>query len=68
MSEPTRKFEIELSEPWYKLMKAKAKHVYSNQEIREEGIDQIVESFIYDAIRDDLLHWFPDEKDKALKP
>lgn len=66
--EPTRKFEIELSEPWYKLMRVKAKLVFSNQEIRETGIDSVIEGFIYDAIRDDLLVWFPEEKDQALKP
>ena len=68
MPEPTRTFEITLPEPVYKLMKAKAKMVYSNQEIRETGIDQIIEDFIWDAIRDDLLLYFPDETQGVLKP
>jgi hypothetical protein len=68
MPEPTRLFEIVLTEPVYKLMVSKAKSVFSNQEIRETGIDQIITDFICDAIRDDLLHWFPDEVKGALKP
>jgi len=68
MPEPTRLFEIVLTEPTYKLMVSKAKSVYSSQEIRETGIDQIIADFICDAIRDDLLKWFPDEAKGALKP
>ena len=68
MAKPTRKFEIVLSEPVYKLMKTKAHLVFSNQEIRETGIDQIIGDFIWDAIRDDLVDWFPNEATGVLKP
>jgi hypothetical protein len=68
MTEPSRKFEIVLSEPIYQLMRTKLKLVYSNQEIREGGIDQLIEDFIHDAIRDDLLGWFPNEEKGVLKP
>jgi len=68
MAEPTRIFEVVLTEPTYKLMVSKAKTIFSSQEIRETGIDQIIMDFICDAIRDDLLKWFPDEAQGALKP